>query len=1082
MNSFLRSSVILLALSLSGPAFGQDDRTKREERRALKMSEVDATTTMSEAYRQAAHEKRRESMKRAKEMLKGGQLTGESKAKVQFRLAEMYFEEGRYYYFNEMQEYQKIYDDCFNGIPAGCDVNKIEADHSESRKWQKNAIRLYDDILMNYPQYQRADEVLFYLGSAYQEIKEPDKAVKHFIRLTKEYSESEYIPGAFVQIGEYYFDRNNAYKALNAYKQAAKYKNFSNYGFAVYKLSWCYYNVGEYDNAIEGMKTVVRYSETQKASGDKKALTLQDEALKDLVRFFADAGDMQEAEDYFRGLGKEELYNKMLKRLASMYFEQGKFEQAIVTYRKLIAENADSPEAPNYQNEIITAYQKMGEKEQTLNEIQKLLQQYGKNSTWAAKNSANQDAVRKAQNYVEDSLRRVAVNYNNEAKKLGSGQRATDTFLLAEKAYRVYLQEFPDGKNSYDMRYAFAELIYYLAEKGRFDADTTEKYFVESYESYMKVVQVDNKGKYAEFCADAAIFAADELIKIDKKKGLVKERKGSTDIAPIEMSPWEGKKLTALEQYTTLFPDNKKTIEYIYDSGFLLFNKNQLDKASEHFRTVISMDPKSKQAMYAANLILGALDVSAQAKEEQKDYDGAAKDFRALRDTAQAFRDQEGLGNKSFKEEMHRLFELSSLKEINLIYDGSKKTNADKLVAADAYMGYASDFPESKKADLAIHNAAVYYYQLDNTKKSMSARHLLIEKYPKSEKYTEHVAELGFAYESIAKFDKAADWYEKLFETDKEYPSSKDALHRAAYFRESAGEYDLAIKNKLAYQEAYPEDERSIHMLIDIGNIQEKKGDIAKAQKSFYEYFSKPGPQASSQNLFYARLKYGEMLKKSGKDVNKHWKNTLTAYELLEDEEIKNDRFIKQVIEEVKYDLAYTATRNYYDLEISGPGSGRANQEYIQSVLTKQIKKKLEALGELETQFVEVAQMTAGKYTLAAIVEIGNAYDNYAETITNSYNIFADDSREFYDEGMAEIYQMQLEDQAYAYQEKATAAYIQALDFAFQYNVYTEATADATRRLGELRPDEFPELTESILSPEFLTAKEETRTFLEDAK
>ena len=38
---------------------------------------------------------------------------------------------------------------------------------------------LYDGILRNYPQYQRADEVLFYLGSAYQEIGEPDKAKAH---------------------------------------------------------------------------------------------------------------------------------------------------------------------------------------------------------------------------------------------------------------------------------------------------------------------------------------------------------------------------------------------------------------------------------------------------------------------------------------------------------------------------------------------------------------------------------------------------------------------------------------------------------------------------------------------------------------------------------------------------------------------------------------------------------------------------------------------------------------------------------------------------------------------------------------
>ena len=157
--------------------------------------------------------------------------------------------------------------------------------------------------------------------------------------------------------------------------------------FAVYKLSWCYYNVGEYDQAIQGMKTVVRFSQSMQESGDTSSVMLQDEALKDLVRFFADAGDMQEAENYFRSLGKVELYNNMLKRLAKMYFEQGKFELSVTTYRKLIAENADSPEAPNFQNEIINAYQKMNEKEQTLNEIQKLLKNYGR-TPWAAKNSA----------------------------------------------------------------------------------------------------------------------------------------------------------------------------------------------------------------------------------------------------------------------------------------------------------------------------------------------------------------------------------------------------------------------------------------------------------------------------------------------------------------------------------------------------------------------------------------------------------------------------------------------------------------------------------------------------------------------
>ena len=83
------------------------------------------------------------------------------------------------------------------------------------------------------------------------------------------------------------------------------------------------------------------------------------------------------------------------------------------------------------------------------------------------------------------------------------------------------------------------------------------------------------------------------------------------------MSPWETKKLESLDQYAELYPDKKNAINHLYASATLLFDKNQLDEASSRFRTVISMNPKSKQAMYSANLILGALDVSAQAKEEK---------------------------------------------------------------------------------------------------------------------------------------------------------------------------------------------------------------------------------------------------------------------------------------------------------------------------------------------------------------------------------------------------------------------------------------------------------------------------------
>ena len=54
------------------------------------------------------------------------------------------------------------------------------------------------------------------------------------------------MPDAYVLIGEYWFDENQAFKALTAYQRAAAYKDSEKYAFAKYKLAWCYYNVGEY--------------------------------------------------------------------------------------------------------------------------------------------------------------------------------------------------------------------------------------------------------------------------------------------------------------------------------------------------------------------------------------------------------------------------------------------------------------------------------------------------------------------------------------------------------------------------------------------------------------------------------------------------------------------------------------------------------------------------------------------------------------------------------------------------------------------------------------------------------------------
>lgn len=1040
-----KTVAVALSLGLLIPdlAVAQDDRSNREERRALKASEFDVPD-QSEEYRRLARQKRHESMDFLKDILANRAPVGEQKAEMMLRLADLYFEEGRDIYLTEMQEYEVKYDACFNS--DGCSVENFPPpDNTGSQDWQEKSIKLYKAILQNYPQYARADEATFYLASALQELKRRDEAVQEFTRLVRTYPDSGYVPDSYVQIGEYYFDDNNAYKALLAYQKAARYKNSEKYSFAIYKLAWCYYNVGEYGKAIDTMKAVVAYSMTpQENSPEARRLTLQEEALKDLVRFFADAGEMDEAYAYFNKLGKPELIRSMLKRLANMYFEQGKFDECIATYRRLIAEDPNSTNAPDYQNEIIQAYQKTGRKEETITEIERMRKTYGKQSPWARANSGDPDALNSAQEYLEKSLRQVALNYHSEAKKY-SGNMARETYGMAEQAYSVYLQEFPEGKNTYEMRYAYGELLYKL------------KKFDSAYEQYMAVVQTDPNGKRSKFCANSAVYAAEEMTKGDPGP---ENAKGN--IEPVEMSDWEKKYLAALDQYTKLYPDDKDTPGAIYKAGYLLYNHNLFKESSERFRTVIAMQPGSRDAMTAVNLILDSL--------------AQIKDYATLRDNAKAFYDQEGLGNQAFKKEVFAIYESASFQ---LIDDNFQKDN-DKAKAADAFMAFVNAFPGSEKGDIALNNAALYYYTTENYRSAIDARLKLIEQYPKSKFFKSQIAELGFAYESMADFDTAAKYYEQLFELDKEageLEGTKEAIYSAALFRNAMGDWEGAVGDYNLYLEQYPDDERNAGILIEIAKLNAENGNHKEAAAMYKSFFTKPPESANLDQVFFARLEHGLQSEAAGAaapTMKRHYDETIAAYNTAKEKGAEME-IAPIFIAQIMYKQAQPAFEAYMAMDISGPGRS-VSQSKEDKILKEQLLGKAKTLQEIEVTFSNIIAVGAGEWGLASLVTLGKAYDNMGATLENSHipSYLTDDQ--------AEIYKMQLEDRAYVQEEKAVNAYKLALEKAYEFNLYNDNTAYATRQLGELRPDEYPQLDEDIIEPRFTAAASSRRTMRETAE
>ena len=77
----------------------------------------------------------------------------------------------------------------------------------------REAIETYRKILETYPNYERNDQVLYQMSRAYDEIGQPDEAMKVMDRLVAEYPYSQYVDEVHFRRGEYYFVRRKYFDA-----------------------------------------------------------------------------------------------------------------------------------------------------------------------------------------------------------------------------------------------------------------------------------------------------------------------------------------------------------------------------------------------------------------------------------------------------------------------------------------------------------------------------------------------------------------------------------------------------------------------------------------------------------------------------------------------------------------------------------------------------------------------------------------------------------------------------------------------------------------------------------------------------
>ena len=155
--------------------------------------------------------------------------------KLLFRLGELYWEESKYFFFEANRQDDAFIEAMNRKDAAGQELAKSEKKRlqGEQKRFVGLALEQYKEIVQRHRDFERSDEVLFFLGQLLMEGGEETAALKSYQRLIAKYPQSKFLPDAYLAFGEYYFNNSKARtdwleKALKAYEKAASYPESQN--------------------------------------------------------------------------------------------------------------------------------------------------------------------------------------------------------------------------------------------------------------------------------------------------------------------------------------------------------------------------------------------------------------------------------------------------------------------------------------------------------------------------------------------------------------------------------------------------------------------------------------------------------------------------------------------------------------------------------------------------------------------------------------------------------------------------------------------------------------------------------------
>ena len=902
-----------------------------KKRGPAKLSTFEADTAIQ------IHVKTKEQIRTLREII--SQTPVKMRADLYFRLAEHYWENSKSY-----NHIGNRYDD-FRGRPEWPEKARLQKQaFATSQQYKKKAAGVYYRIIKNYPNFNRLCESYYFLGKNLFEMGKQKAALNVFRPMLQKfrYPACPFIPNAYLSFGEYYFAKGQVSHALKSYSQVLNFRNSSIYGFALYKVGWCHYNLVRYRLALKKFVSVIRYARgTSEAMKSGRRLSLLKEALRDLVLAYSQIGEARNAKNFFLNIGGESRYLKMMQTLGKYYRQQGKLDQIIIIYNELMNLQPESPRTIYYQLYITRAVNRSKNKDATIREVRKLVRKV----EYFKKRGNGGKIFASASKEVSSQIKEYAKFCLYEAQKT----RRSQFYRQSASFFQSYLRLYSKTKGSYELRFWYAEILYKL------------RHFDKAAHQYQLCFHQKPKGKYSVDAAYNSILAYNYLLK--RARLDISNMTNKKSIAKRRIPPLAKKFLKACEEYIKFYPKTKQAIDVSYKAALLYYYFNQFNKALPRFYFLVKKYPHHEYAIYSAHFILDTYNLQ--------------KHWVKLNKTAWKFYNMPNLGNPKFKREVRSLIMQSGFKTCDNIMASKKYKDA-----ADCYIKIAREFRGNKRlACQALLNASLGYYKSKQPHKALSARHNLIKNYKHCRYYKKSVLDLATIYASRANFTKAVKYYELYYNRFKTKRKPLwDIRIQAALFRKATGDVNTAMSyyKKLIRNKKFRRKKRKAFTVIylQVAKYYKKKGAISRYARMMKKFDKKrygPYPLRLHARMEYALARQRLNFRSEAKRI---FRRIPRSYDTLNEHDKHKYPRAGYAAAHVRFMEAEAKFKEYTKI--------RLRRGLKQKAMKKILAKKNKAFKKAYDAYVRVVKYKQGHWGVAAYYRTGDLYLNFSKFIQSA--------------------------------------------------------------------------------------------------